>query len=151
MSTFSCSDFTECSEMQGWSILSYLLMDFSVVLCENMCALVHVKLRSAFRDVGGGLSNINMQWHGPNWRVNRGEEGLKQQSSESTAPTGENNLQSPDPRAFTPAQTNSHCKLQICECGRKNGGWKMTLNETLLQFSIVTERRVLSCQTQGIS
>lgn len=71
-----------------------------------MCVLLHAKLRSAVWDARGGLSNINMQWHGPNGHINRGEEGLKQQPSERTAQTGENNLQSPDPRAFTPAQKN---------------------------------------------
>lgn len=69
-----------------------------------MCVLLHAKLRNAVWDARGGLSNINMKWHRPNGHINRGEEGLKQQSSERTAQTGENNLQSPDPRAFTPAQ-----------------------------------------------
>lgn len=119
----------------GFSIIIYninniiffsLFLWFSVRICVYLC-MWSSTVQSGMQQEG--LSNANTQWHMPDRRINRGEEGLKQQSSESRAQTGENNLQISDPGAFTPAGTNTHCQHQICKRGRKYGDWKMTPHE----------------------
>lgn len=126
---------TATKYLGGRSIPSYLLIWFFTqtlsfhFLCAALWEYACEAPRCSLGGKEGGLSNLNTQWHGPNWRINGGEEGLNQQPRESTAWTGEYNLCSPDPWAFTPARTNTHCYHQLCERGRKNGDWKMETQE----------------------
>lgn len=79
-----------------------------LLLCAALWEYACEAPRCSLGGKEGGLSNVNTQWHRPSWRINGGEEGLNQQPRVSTAWTGEYNLRSPDPWAFTPARTNTH-------------------------------------------
>lgn len=122
---------------------------FHFLFSVGICTQLHVKLCSAVWDARGGLSNINTQWHGPNWRINGGEEGLNQQASESTAGTGEYNLRSLDPRVFTLARTNTANSTFVNVGGKKEAEKWHHRNETLLRASILTGEKFFQSKTKA--